>query len=332
VRFLTKPRSREKMARMRRPLIVAVALTIAAAACTSNGDAQPTGATGTSVNALMATSDLYIGAPQRVTFGMVLNDQRLVSFGSVDVSFVYRGSGDDEPQPGPAGIAVYVPTPGTADGAGGPTVTLPSEARGVYQVEDVTFDRAGVWEVHVTADVDGLGAISAATSFVVLDDPQYPAPGEDALATRNFTIDSDDAPPGAIDSRAANGGRIPDPELHQTTIADALRRGIPALVIFSTPVYCPSQFCGPVTEVVEDLAHRYEDRAAFIHVEIWRDHSGENRVINKAAADWLFREGDLTEPWLYLIGGDGVIVDRWATLWREDEVAAALDALPRIRT
>ena len=317
---------------MRRPVVlVALAFGIGAAACTSNGSPQPTGATGTPVNALMASSDLYVGAPQRISFGLVLNDQRLVSFGSVDVSFVYRGSGDDEPQPGPAGIAVYLPTPGTPDGAGGPTVTLPSEARGVYQAEDVTFDRAGVWEAHVTADVDGLGAIRAATGFVVLDDPQYPAPGEEALATRNLTIGSDDPPPGAIDSRAANGGRIPDPDLHQTTIADALRRGVPALVVFSTPVYCPSQFCGPVTEVVEDLAHRYEDRAEFIHVEIWRDHSGENRVINKAAADWLFREGNLTEPWLYLIGDDGVIVDRWANLWREEEVVAALEALPRIR-
>ena len=328
--FLTKPRGRGKMVRMRRSLlVVALAIGAIATACTSNGGPQPTGATGTSVNAVMATSDLYVGAPQRITFGLVLNDQRLVSFGSVDVSFVYRGSGDDEPQRGPGGTAVYLPTPGTPAGSGGPTVTLPSEARGVYQAEDVTFDRAGVWEAHVTADVDGLGVIRAAAGFVVLDDPQYPAPGEEALPTRNLTIDSDDAPPGAIDSRAANGGRIPDPELHQTTIADALRRGVPALVIFSTPVYCPSRFCGPVTEVVEDLARRYEDRAQFIHVEIWRDH--EANTINQAAADWLFREGDLTEPWLFLIGADGIIEDRWATLWREDEVAAALDALPRIR-
>jgi hypothetical protein len=101
-------------------------------------------------------------------------------------------------------------------------------------------------------------------------------------------------------------------------------------VIVSTPVYCPSQFCGPVTDVVGDLAHRYGDRAEFIHVEIWRDH--EANTINQAAADWLFREGDLTEPWLYLIGADGIIEDRWATLWREDEVAAALEALPPIRT
>ena len=316
---------------MRRSVVlVALAFGIGAAACTSNGDPQPTGATGTAVNALMATSDLYVGAPQRVSFGLVLNDQRLVSFGSVDVAFVYRGSGDDEPQPGPATTAVYLPTPGTPAGTGGPTVTLPSEARGVYQAEDVTFDRPGVWEGHVTADVGGLGAVRTAVGFVVLDDPQYPAPGEEALPTRNLTIDSDEAPPEAIDSRAANGGKLPDAELHQTTIAEALRRGVPALVIFSTPVYCPSQFCGPVTEVVEDLARRYGDRAEFIHVEIWRDH--EANTINQAAADWLYREGDLTEPWLYLIGADGIIEDRWATLWREDEVAAALEALPPIRT
>jgi hypothetical protein len=38
--------------------------------------------------------------------------------------------------------------------------------------------------------------------------------------------------------------------------------------------------------------------------------------------------GDLTEPWLYLIGADGTIVDRWSTLWSQDEVEATLEALP----
>ena len=131
--FLTKPRGQGKMVRMRRSLLAfALAIGAIATACTSNGGPEPTGATGTSVNAVMATSDLYVGAPQRITFGLVLNDQRLVSFGSVDVSFVFRGSGDDEPQRGPGGTAVYLPTPGTPAGTAGPTVTLPSEARGVY--------------------------------------------------------------------------------------------------------------------------------------------------------------------------------------------------------
>lgn len=308
------------------------AVAVLAAACTSGGDdaPSPTGPQGTQVAALMASSDLYAGAPQRVSVGLQLADGRLVSFGSVDVSFSYLGTAADpvDAQRGPSGVAVYLPTPGTQGGAGGPAVTLPSEARGVYQVEDVTFDRAGFWQVDVTADVEGLGVQRVRTTFPVLGDPEYPAPGERAPETENLTIESNDAPLGAIDSRAVTEGEVPDPELHESTIADAVRQGRPALVVFSTPVYCVSRFCGPVTEVVQDLAARYEDRAVFIHVEIWRNHQDENRVINQAAADWLLRSGNLTEPWLYLIGGDGRIVDRWAVLWREEEVVAALEALP----
>jgi hypothetical protein len=81
--------------------------------------------------------------------------------------------------------------------------------------------------------------------------------------------------------------------------------------------------------MVQDLSHRYEDRAVFIHIEIWRDF--DNQVVNKAAADWLYRNGDLTEPWLYLIGADGTILDRWGALWSEDEVAAELEQLPRMK-
>ena len=36
----------------------------------------------------------------------------------------------------------------------------------------------------------------------------------------------------------------------------------------------------------------------------------------------------MTEPWLYLIGADGTIADRWGPLFDVDEVATALEALP----
>ena len=42
--------------------------------------------------------------------------------------------------------------------------------------------------------------------------------------------------------------------------------------------------------------------------------------MNEGAADWLLRElpdgtPEMTEPWLYLIGADGVIADRWGPLF-----------------
>ncbi len=331
---LTEPAPRGKMGPVRRPLLVSVLLALVVGACTSDGGPTPrptSSQQGGQVAVGMATSDQYTGAPQRVSAGLILPDQRLVSFGSVDVLFSFVGTAEEpvEPQAGPSAVAVYVPTPGTPDEPSGPVATLPSEARGVYQAEDVTFDRAGFWQIDVTADVAELGVQRGTATFEVRDDPAYPAPGEPALPTKNLTIKSKDAPLGAIDSRATTLDRIPDPGLHTWTIARALEEGRPALVVFSTPVFCVSRFCGPVTDVVEELAARYEDRAVFIHVEIWRDY--ENQVINQAAADWLLRDGDLTEPWVFLIGADGTILDRWATLFREDEVAAELEALPRMK-
>ena len=40
----------------------------------------------------------------------------------------------------------------------------------------------------------------------------------------------------------------------------------------------------------------------------------------------LYRNGDLTEPWLFLIGADGTIIDRWTPLFDEAEVRAELEA------
>lgn len=281
--------------------------------------------------AIVASVDLYVGVPQRVSVGLVTNDNRLVSYGTARFAFEYLGPPGQpgEPQPGPSATATFIPTYGT-EVAGGdrPTITLPSEARGVYEASGVTFDRAGIWQVRVGVDLEAEGPTTALAAFEVASEPALPAPGDPAPRTENLTLASKGVPEAAIDSRVATEGKVPDPELHRSTIARAVEGGRPALVVFSTPVYCVSQFCGPVTDMVQDLAHRYADRAVFIHVEVWKDYEGQQ--LNDAAVEWLrMPNGDLTEPWLFLIGPDGRIVDRWNGLWSEREVAAALEALPR---
>ena len=308
-----------------------LALGMLAAACSSDDSPPPTGSTGnpSGMSAIAASVDLSRGAPQRVAFGLVMPDNRLVSFGSVDVAFSLVGNAaqTSDPKPGPTATATFVPTYGMPDGSSGPAVTSPTKGRGVYVATDVVFDTAGFWVAKVTADVQGLGPQTAEASFAVLQHPELPAPGDGAQPTENLTMDSKGVPPAAIDSRAATTGRVPDPELHRWTIARAIREGRPAVVVFATPVYCVSRFCGPVTNMVEDLAHRYGDKAVFIHIEIWKDF--QKQVANDAALQWLLLpSGDLTEPWLFLIGADGTIVDRWSSMWSESEVEAELDALP----
>lgn len=313
-----------------RSLAALLALTALAAAC---GDASETGGPtpdpASRMQAILASSDLAAGAPTRVAVGLVLGDGRLVTSGTVAFRFSYAGTASaplDPVEPGPEATATYLPTPGTPAGDGAPAPTQPSEARGVYEARDVTFERAGYWILEVTADLPD-GPQRATTTIAVDTEPRLPAPGQPALATENPILRADGTPTGdvalaAIDSRAATGGAIPDPELHATTIAEALADGRPMLVLFATPVYCMSQFCGPVVDTLAAIAADWPGDAAFIHVEIWSDY--QQQAIGEAAADWLYRNGDLTEPWLYLIDGDGVIVDRWTPLFDPEEVLAAL--------
>jgi hypothetical protein len=206
------------------------------------------------------------------------------------------------------------------------TVGPASQGRGVYAAAPVTFEPAGTWEVEVEADLGGGDVRTATAAFQVLSEPRVPAPGQRAPRTETLIIGAEGAPAVAVDSRAETAGGIPDPELHETTIAAAIEAGRPALVVFATPVYCVSRFCGPITDMVAELANEYEDRAAFIHVEIWRDF--QNSVVNKGAAEWLLRDNDLTEPWIFLIGSDGRIVTRWDNVATREEIEPFLQELP----
>jgi hypothetical protein len=322
---------RVKLSRILPALIVGMSLVTVACTGGDEPSTTPSGsAEASTLAAQVATTDLAVDRPEQVQVGVFSQTQdaglQLLAFGQVQLSFTYLGAdGSGQPQPGPTATATYLPAPTTAADGQGPALAEPSQARGVYQADDVRFDQVGVWNAQVAADVAGLGPVSLDAHFAVKPSPSLPAPGDRALKTENLTLDSK-APPVAIDSRAQDGQPIPDPELHRWTIADAIAQHRPALVLFATPVYCTSRMCGPSTEALEHLAHRFPDRAVYIHVEIWRDF--QKSVANQAAADWLYRDGDLTEPWLYLIGADGVIKDRWGPVFDVDEVARELRMLP----
>jgi hypothetical protein len=314
---------------VRRFLLPLIAFTAITTACTSDGNDGGGGNLSTSYAAEMASTWHYAGAPQRVQIGILASDAdgvRPVTQGTLRLSFSFLGSGD--PIAGPTAAATFVPVPGTQ--VTGDAPTLVDGANGVYEADDVTFDQAGTWRATVTAEIDGVTR-ELSTDFPVDATSQIPGPGSPAPATETLTTDSK-VRPGAIDSIADGGGEIPDPELHETTIAEAIDQGRPALVLFGTPAYCTSRFCGPEVTELQAFASEYPDRAVYIHVEIWKDYNAQPQVINQGAADWLLvGEPDnpqMTEPWLFLIGADGIIVDRWGPLFDAAEVAAALQALP----
>jgi hypothetical protein len=310
-----------------RAFVAAAALLMAAC---SRGIERPSGVVqtpGSGLVAQVASYELVAGEENRLIVGLLTEENRLVAGGEVEFGFTFLGD-EETSVPEPAGDATagFLPLPGQEGTTfpGRPTIVSPAEARGVYRAEAVTFDRPGFYEVEVRAAFGSGDVRTATAAFQVVAEPAYPAPGDRAPRTENLTLGSD-APEEAIDSRAALEGRVPDRELHRTTIADAIRRGRPALAVFATPVYCISQFCGPVTDMVAGLATDYRGVAEFIHVEIWRDF--QEQVVNRAAADWVLRNEDLTEPWVFLIGSDGRILARWDNVATREEIEPWLERL-----
>ena len=316
---------------MRRGLVAFVLLlTLVAAACGDDGggEADPAGSPAEEGELIVqaANYDLAAGEKSRFLVGLLTPDQLFVSFGEVDVEFFYLGTreGEGTAEEGPTATAAFLPIEG--EDQAGPVAAPGSEGRGVYST-DVTFDRAGFWAAQVTADLED-GPLSGRAIFEVYEEHRFPAVGDKAPRTDNLTVDSKDAPPEAIDSRARDGEPLPDPELHRMTIAESIERGEPALVVFATPVYCVSRFCGPITDMVAELQAEYGDRANFIHVEVWRNFEGT--VVNKGAADWIYRNDDLLEPWVYLIDAKGRISHRWDNVATRAEIEPVLKGLPKL--
>ena len=313
-------------------VVVAVFAAMALPACSGIGRIPQPTATAPSLGIVAEVASYAIVAhrPSRLLVALITGDNRWVSFGTVDIRFGYLGDGATAPAvelTAPSITARFLAIPGSPEGAGRqPSLTVPADGRGVYAAE-VTLARAGYWQALVTGRLEDGSNFEADAAFTVSARSPVIGVGATAPKTDNPVVGTPGVALSAIDSRAAIDGSIPDAQLHRTSIRQAIELGHPALVVFSTPVYCVSRFCGPVTDLVADLAAQYGDRADFIHIEIYADFQAGK--VNQAALDWLQTgTGDLREPWTFLIGADGRIVASWDTVVTRSEIEPLLQALP----
>lgn len=282
------------------------------------------------VQVQVASYDLAAGEETRVIAGLITKEQLFVSYGTVEMEFFYGGEdpkGAVEVEAGPTATGEFLAVdegPGAPPDA--PTAGPASEGRGVYAAE-VTFDKPGAWVLQIAGRYANGDEFVGNGQFEVTSDNNVAAVGEKAPLGEHLTLSSKDAPPEAVDSRASTLDEVPDPKLHDAEVRDAVSGGQPALVIVSTPVYCVSRFCGPITDMVSDLETEYRDRAEFVHIELWRNY--EDQVINKGAAQWVYKGGEITEPWVFLVDADGRVVARWDNVATRGEIEPLLRALPK---
>lgn len=288
-----------------------------------------------SLVAVVANFDLSPDREERFLVGLYSSDRGEVGLGSIDLSFTYLGRmdpsrpGPPEPAtPPPPTVASFLPIPAsTPPPAGGnPTLAPPPGVRGVYGTAPIRFETPGFWEVRAEAEVDGSNHVAQA-AFEVFEASLVPGPGDRAPRTVQPLLGDPDVDPEAIDSRLALEVEPADPLLHRRTVADALDEGRPIMVVVSTPVFCVSRFCGPITEEVRLLATRYEERIEFMHLEVWSDFQANE--LNPWALEWIAPQGrsEAAEPWVFLVDAEGTITNRWDNVASTGELEAAIRLL-----
>lgn len=336
----TRPRrgSRPRLvAAMAAALLLLAACGDGAAPATSDADA-PTDAAGagtsTQLSVAVASFDLHVRDDARLLAGLFTPERALLAFGEVTFQLGYLGDeAGGETELTQEATATYLPIPGMEpEGSSDqPTLLTDSTGNGVYAAE-VDLDQPGNWGLRVVAELDDGRTLEGQAVFPVLEAAQVPDVGDPAPRSENLTLDdvaSGAARPIALDSRAQDDDTpvdaIPDPHLHEHTVAGSLEAGRPVLVAVATPVYCVSRFCGPLTGVVSDLALEYADVVDTVHLEVWEDF--DEQRLNPAAAEWIQTETGGHEPWVFLVDADGTITHRWDNVLDVTELRAALDAL-----
>ncbi len=174
------------------------------------------------------------------------------------------------------------------------------------------FTWPGNWGVELVArQPDGLSE-TARLTVIVRETPTTPAVGSPAPRSRNL-IASD-----VQDLRRIDTSQRPDHRLHQTRIADAIAMGKPQLIVFATPQFCTSRMCGPVVDIVRTLLPAYGKRVAFTHQEIWQDFA--TKKVFLTFEEWRLQ----SEPWIFIVDGQGIIRARFEGLVTARELETAL--------
>ncbi|MFQ5813960.1 MAG: TlpA family protein disulfide reductase [Anaerolineae bacterium] len=183
------------------------------------------------------------------------------------------------------------------------------------------FDRAGAWGVEVQARfADGTAAIKRIGFQVLVDSPTL-QPGDKAPA-----VDTPTAADVNKDLRRLTSASEANPAFYELRLAEAIASGKPTALLFATPAFCQTRFCGPAYEITSALQKRYGDAVNFVHVEVFTGLPDPS-VNNWEVAPAMTAFGLSTEPWLFLIDRDGTIVYRVAGVFTAAEVERQIQAL-----
>jgi hypothetical protein len=167
--------------------------------------------------------------------------------------------------------------------------------------------------------LDGNAARSRIGFRVEADTASF-APGEKVPSLKTLTLDDVDQ-----DLSRVTSAREPNPALYELSLAQAIANSKPTMLLFATPEFCQTRFCGPAYRTFNTLQKRYGDRVNFIHVEVFAGLPDPAFNGFKLAPP-VEAFGLESDPWLYLIDEQGTVAYRVEGLFTETEIEQRLQA------
>ena len=254
------------------------------------------------LKAILGTADLGVG-PNRIGFVLTSPDG-IVTAPVATVSSTYFPNADAEGQLKETAEAEFQP--------------WPYGSRGLYTAW-LDLDSAGHWGLDiVVAGPDG-SPQRAEISFEVALSTSAPAQGAPAPKSRNKTLADVES---VVD---LSTGSLQDPDIYQTTIADAVASGMPTVVVFASPAFCTNAVCGPQVEVLQQLKDKYKGRANFIHVDFYDNPTEIQGDLDSARISPIVLEWGLPSiEWTFVIDTKGVVAARFEAFATFEELEEQL--------
>lgn len=258
------------------------------------------------IDVVLATPDLGVGAQR---FALVLSDtQGIVKFPVVEFASYRYPNGYDGEREGPfetvfARFALF-----------------PFGTRGIH-VTEFDFNTTGDWSVEANVPRSDGSSAAAEVRFEVLEEPRSVSVGEIPPRSQNRTLADVD------DVADLTTGSFHDEELYRYSIAEAVERDRPFVVVFASPAFCTNAVCGPQVEVVSELREQYSADADFIHVDLFQNPQEIQGDLSRAVESELLEEwGLVSQEWTYVIGADGRVTARFENFVGTGELTEAIES------
>jgi hypothetical protein len=243
----------------------------------------------------IVSSDLYASAkPQRLAFTV------LSAAGPTATPDAGKPARVALAPPGGGRVGPFVHATARAKGLG--------TFRGIYTI-DATLPNAGTWNALVEYDGQKLAlplTVQKAARVVTIGEPAPRAPSPTVarpLGTKRVCT------------------RSPACPLHTKSLSDLIGKGRPVGLLFATPAYCQTHYCGQVLDALLPLVPRYASKIDFVHCEIYLDTPVGPEISTVDA--WKLP----SEPWFFGLDGSGIVRARLDGAFDQTEMDDVVRAL-----